>query len=808
MQLIQLFVQVEAAHDTVDELGKLGLVEFRDLNPEVSAFQKNFVNEVRRCEDMERRVRFFDEVISKEKLDIVATSEKDKSLPDKETLALLKKYTAADVTLRPFNELETQFEELEKELLQLRGNQEVLDRNYNELTEMKYVLTKDAVFFSEAVEGALEQVPLVPDDKGEVKDKTIKIGFYTGAIKREKFFAFNTVLWRSLRGNMLIKYAELEDKIRDPSSGDLVHKTVFIVFFQGERAQLKIKKICDSFQASTYQIPETPSERKNFLSQVETRLTDLKTVIARSQKHRRQVYTDIAKHLVAWHEKVVKEKAIYDSMNMFNYDVGRKCLIAEGWCPKNATEKVVGALRAATESSGALVPSIMTVIKSREEPPTYFKLNKVTSTYHGIIATYGIAHYREVNPAAFTMITFPFLFGVMFGDLGHGILLTLFAILLIVKEKQIAAADVNEMVKMVFGGRYLLISMGLFSIYAGLLYNEFFSMAMNIFGSRWEWHTNTTTNETWATPHGTYAFGVDPAWNGAPNSLDYYNSLKMKMSVLIGISQMTLGLFLSLVNAIHFRHYIDIVGEFIPQFLFLMCLFGYMCFLIVYKWLINWNHESFSPPFVMQVMIFMFLSPTNVSTDNGTYMFPHQKYLQWVLVLTALICIPWMLLSKPLYLKYKFKNKKYNNMKKDAHDSHDEHDEHEEELDFGEVMVKQIIHTIEFVLNSISNTASYLRLWALSLAHSELSEVFWDLVLVRTLKMASNNAIVGMFAVFIGFGIWAIFTVAVLLVMESLSAFLHALRLHWVEFCNKFYHGDGREFLPFSYELLLRVEDD
>jgi V-type H+-transporting ATPase subunit a len=101
-------------------------------------------------------------------------------------------------------------------------------------------------------------------------------------------------------------------------------------------------------------------------------------VISRSQKHRRQVYADIAKHLPAWKEKVIKEKAIYDSMNKFNYDVGRKCLIAEGWCPKNATEKVVGALRVATESSGALVPSIMTVIKSREEPPTYFKTNKFT----------------------------------------------------------------------------------------------------------------------------------------------------------------------------------------------------------------------------------------------------------------------------------------------------------------------------------------------------------------------------------------------------------------------------------------------
>lgn len=497
---------------------------------------------------------------------------------------------------------------------------------------------------------------------------------------------------------------------------------------------------------------------------------------------------------------------------MFNYDVGRKCLIAEGWCPQVATEDIQLALRRATQRSGALVPSILSVIPTDELPPTHFETTKYTKAFHEIVAAYGVAHYREINPGTFTIVTFPFLFAVMFADVGHGLFLLAFAIILIRSEKSLSGKKLNEIIQMPFDGRYALLLMSLFSIYIGFLYNEFFSIPMDIFGTTWncDYKTVEGTNCVRDPSGRTYPFGVDPAWKGAPNELDFYNSFKMKVSILLGVGQMSLGVFLSAINAWNQKpplKWLNLLTQFLPQIVFLWSIFGYMCLLILIKWFTNWDLYG-APELILNVIINMFLSPTRTLPEpnyiNG------QKGLQTALLIMALVSIPIMLLIKPLMLRHYHNESQHHRLVEHDEEHHAPssshggggHDGHGEEFDFSEIMIHQVIHTIEYILGAISNTASYLRLWALSLAHSELSTVFWNRVLMD--QILGGNV----FFAFIGFAVWAAATFAVLLIMETLSAFLHALRLHWVEFQNKFYVGDGIRFMPFSYERVLSGEDE
>jgi len=406
-----------------------------------------------------------------------------------------------------------------------------------------------------------------------------------------------------------------------------------------------------------------------------------------------------------------------------------------------------------------------------------------------------------------------------------------------------------------FGGRYLIFCMGCFAIYNGFIYNDCMSIPLNMYGSRWSWGSDGSAAVANATG-GVYPFGMDPSWYNTNNQLAFMNSFKMKLSVLLGVTQMTFGVFLSLSNHLYFHDYMHVFHEFVPRLLFLLCTFGYMDAIILYKMTVNWQASSVSPPNLVQTMINMFLSPGSVTSDKQLY--AGQGGFQAFLLVVAFLSVPWMLCAIPCLTNKKMKEmrrqlglpepgekpqrsheeeKQPHNEKTKLSDHYVASDEYDEEHEthesaaagavattgahaahevkakphgdsggghghgfdpatyiFSDHMITGAIHTIEYVLGTVSNTASYLRLWALSLAHAELSEVFWSKMIMQY-GVLGGNPIMAV----IGFGAWFGATFAVLLCMDVLECFLHALRLHWVEFQNKFFYADGYKFAPFTF---------
>ncbi|KAL0017072.1 hypothetical protein SO802_004141 [Lithocarpus litseifolius] len=643
MQLAQLIIPVESAHRTISYLGDLALFQFKDLNAEKSPFQRTYAAQIKRCGEMARKLRLFKEQMTKAGLSPSTRITRSN-----------------DIDL---DNLEVKLGELEAELLEMNGNNEKLQRSYNELVEYKLVLQKAGEFFHSAQgsaaaqqreievqhigEGSMDSPLLLEQEMITDPSKQVKLGFVSGLVPRVKSMAFERILFRTTRGNVFLKQAVVEDPVIDPVSVEKVEKNVFVIFYSGDRAKNKILKICDAFGANRYPFADDLGKQLQMITEVSGRLSELKTTIDAGLLHRNNLLQTIGYEYEQWNLQVKKEKSIFHTLNMLSFDVTKKCLVAEGWCPIFATNQIQNALQRATFDGNSQIGAIFQVLHTKESPPTYFRTNKFTSPFQEIVDAYGVAKYQEANPGVYTIITFPFLFAVMFGDWGHGMCLLLATLYFIIREKKLSSQKLGDIIEMTFGGRYVILMMALFSIYTGLIYNEFFSVPFELFGPSAYGCRDPSCSDAYTVGlikvRNTYPFGVDPKWHGTRSELPFLNSLKMKMSILLGVAQMNLGIILSYFNAKFYGDDINIRYQFVPQMIFLNSLFGYLSLLIIVKWCTGSQADLY------HVMIYMFLSPTDDLGENQ--LFVGQKFLQLLLLLSALVAVPWMLFPKPFLLK-------------------------------------------------------------------------------------------------------------------------------------------------------------
>jgi len=85
-------------------------------------------------------------------------------------------------------------------------------------------------------------LPVPRDLSFQVESKVGRLGFVAGMIEASKLFQYERTLFKATRGNVFLKHAEV-GRVRDPATGEMMEKEVFVAFFSGERIRSKIIKV-------------------------------------------------------------------------------------------------------------------------------------------------------------------------------------------------------------------------------------------------------------------------------------------------------------------------------------------------------------------------------------------------------------------------------------------------------------------------------------------------------------------------------------------------------------------------------------
>eukprot|EP00929_Paragymnodinium_shiwhaense_P095925 TRINITY_DN5724_c0_g1_i5.p1 TRINITY_DN5724_c0_g1~~TRINITY_DN5724_c0_g1_i5.p1 ORF type:complete len:812 (-),score=250.07 TRINITY_DN5724_c0_g1_i5:234-2669(-) len=797
-----LLLPRQDAKKYIDLIGRKLNMQFEDMNTD--HMRRPYRKYVQRIEEMERILRFITAELAKSDVGEVTRNKIPEFLENVDNYDL--------------SEVEADLQTLYKDLVKATDNNGRLFEEKNQTIEEIQVVARALVLLQGSRRVAASSDLTAPLVGADSLDR--RICNVAGVVTQADETRLRLAMFRASRGNAYADFYPIEQAILDPKTGNPVKKSVFVVYFQGSAGasspmHQKVIKVCQAMGVNLYNWPadESAASRRSIelqaiLREKEAALTGYNKFVASEMKRMLEPpAAGLNSRIEEYRLFCVKEKSQYNIMNMFNeHDV---ILRTSVWYPTAEQGKIESELAAGAAMWN--VERAMLMAKkggASMTPPTYIRTNEYTEGWQEVINTYGLPRYQEANPALFACVTFPFIFGMMYGDIGHGTLLLLAGIFLCMNSESMRYSSPE-----LFKGRYMVLSMGIFATFAGFMYNDFFSLGVQLFESRFECPEEpdgsactpkasfSTTNEVGG--GGPYPFGLDWAWAGASNELLYVNSLKMKLSVLFGVAQMILGVFLRWSNAFYEKNMVDFAFECVPMMIFMICFFGWMDWMILYKW----THPIDSAPSIINSLICMAMDQ-----EDKFPIYEGSVETSKFLYKLTLLSVPFMLFPKPFILKHQHEAK----AKEGGHfiaidEEHGAsagghgHGGHGEEFEFGEVFIHQIIETIEYVLGTVSHTASYLRIWALSLAHQQLSLVFFQKTLSMGLVMTGPmNGVM----LYIMFAAWFGVTLAVLLGMDVLECFLHTLRLHWVEFQSKFYKADGYKFEPYNLPVLVSTSAD
>lgn len=754
VERINLYVRKKYLKDSVCRIGECGIIQIDEANNNKKPEEMQCSDKLVRLDRIAQRVEYF-------RLQI---NERNKTID----------------TSRDFKQVKKEINSHYKRIVALNTKKQELEQEKIKLEE-EYVMTSKSVKFL----------------RRELKNfSSIRFKFAIGMIDRENKFLARKTIKQRLRRNVYVRMYDVELMYGRRQ------RTLLIIYVIGDDALKMVKQIIEIFNGQIYSceidqdkircrksVDDTDKylcsvklkndgnnkstllnngssnnsgdnnraylnngsnnngsnkhihSVKKYVRQIERRFSAVKKQTRHLDKRLNKYLEKIGQEYLTWKYHVNKQRLIYEIMNKFVRSESKESFLGKGWILKDKVDQLV-----ALRETGSGNNFTFEVTKTEENPPSYFRTNAVTEAFQGLTNVFGVPKYGEINPAIFMLFTFPFMFGAMFGDILHGLLLGMAAVLMIVFFERLNHRC--GVLQIVLEGRYVVLTCAVAAVWFGFLYGDFGSLPVTLFRSQFE------TGRT-------YPFGIDPAWHHAVNKTVFINSVKMKLSIILGFVHMTLGAVIAVTNAIYFRDKVALFCTAIPQLIVFVLFLGYLVFLCIYKWLVTATRPS-----LVNTLIAMYTSPFRLVDQ----MYTGQLYVQLFIVAVILFCIPWMLLSRPVYMILRRRAPPGQLL---------------------DMWIGSAIHVVEFGLGLISNTSSYLRLWAVSLAHVQLTSVLHQFTIGSASRLLS----------FLLFPVYLIFTSLLLIGLEGLSACLHALRLNWIEFFSKFYAGGAIAFEPFSFKL-------
>ena len=821
---------IEGLMRIMDLFGKheIEAVQFIDLTKDDLESKKSFTSMLKRVEQMDIKTSKFFNYANEFQQKIYRYPNYQKFIEDLENDISLK-----DLSLSTyFDYIESEINDNERKILDLIESYQKMKEDLIIELEKKLVFEK----YFKMTGGLLDAFNL------KEKANADSLVSFMGVIRAEDEIKMNRMILRCSHGRAIATFFDFvypREISFDFIRNDKEEKKIFIVIFPAQAKEYLLKKmlqICDILSSSHY-IPPENETKEEIMRDLDRIIKDKKEYIKESEYSIKKFLKQFSgtedkparMDLLRLYAK--KEKIIYTNLN--------KCIMrdnfvdGEVWVLEDKKDILISLLNSGVSKDET--KALGTFIEVNEDVlmrPTYIPTNEFTYAFQEIVNTYGIPRYREINPAIFNIVFFPFLFGIMFGDIGHGIIVFLFAMYLIYYNNIINSKSGESVFKLLTKFRYFLLLLSICSIYCGFLYNEFMSVPLSLHDSCYE--TDPSNSRLAIKKNGcNYPFGMDPKWFVADNELTFFNSFKMKFSVIIGVFHMLLGILLKGFNDNYYKDYNGIIFEFIPQFIFMTILFGYMVVMIFIKWS-TYFYDTSKAPSIITHLINIAIKGGSVENMplwgnqiNGTGRYQQENFHSIILAVLVIL-IPIMIFPKPFLDYRKYKKKKDERLLQEVHINNNENfeknldddigsggslnevylsqeysKEYETDKSFMDFFINQIIYSIEFILGTVSNTASYLRLWALSLAHAQLSKVFFEKTLKQNISDGDYYFGLGFVLMLVGYFVLANMTLFVLIGMDFMECFLHTLRLHWVEFQNKFFHADGYIFEPYSFKRII-----